>query len=96
MSTQETKNGDLVRTEDGYYGIVVDRRDVFLGNGTQLVLDDMGWAMLTVLPLSIFIAGAPAANFLELVENRAPIQDQNPANLALRASRGKLKEAETS
>ena len=41
----------LLFTEDGH-GIVVCRRDLFLGNGLQEVLDDRAWDALRPLPIN--------------------------------------------
>ncbi len=61
--------GDLVLTEDGYYGIVVGRRDVFLANGLPEVLDDSAWAKLRPLPINVcHVSGT--ANFGELLDGR--------------------------
>lgn len=61
------QQGALVLTEDGYYGIVVGRRDVFLGNGLQEVLDDRAWEALRPLPININHEGG-VCNFRELLE----------------------------
>ena len=62
--------GALVLTEDGYYGIVVGRRDVFLGNGLQEVLDDLAWASLRPLPINVNHESG-ISNFLELLQKEA-------------------------
>ena len=60
------QQGDLVLTEDGYYGIVVGSRDVFLGNGCQEILDDEAWAKLRPLPINVSRESG-GANFAELL-----------------------------
>ena len=62
--------GALVLTEDGYYGIVVGHREVFLGNGLQEVLDDQAWNALRPLPINVNHEGG-FGNFLELLERSA-------------------------
>ena len=62
--------GALVLTEDGYYGIVVGHREVFLGNGLQEVLDDQAWNALRPLPINVNYEGG-ASNFLELLQKEA-------------------------
>ena len=61
------QQGALVLTEDGYYGIVVGRRDIFLGNGLQEVLDDRAWEALRPLPINVNHEGG-VCNFRELLE----------------------------
>ena len=59
--------GALVLTEDGYYGIVVGHREIFLGNGLQEVFDDQAWNALRPLPINVNHEGG-FSNFLELLE----------------------------
>ena len=61
------QQGVLVLTEDGYYGIVVGHRDVFLGNGLQKVLDDRARDALRPLPINVNHEGG-VCNFRELLE----------------------------
>ena len=68
------RKGALVRTEDGYYGIVVGDRNVFLANGCEEVLDDYAWSQLILMPLNIFDINGASASFVELVENRTVSQ----------------------
>lgn len=65
------KLGDLVRTPEGYYGIVTDmaERLVFQGNGMEKYLDDHEWERLAVMPMNIFDNGGPS-NFIELINSR--------------------------
>ena len=64
--------GALVLTEDGYYGIVVGHREVFLGNGLQEVLDDQAWNAYALRPLPINVNhDGGFSNFLELFERSA-------------------------
>ncbi len=55
--TRELKNGDLVKTPDGYFGIVTltnstkDTVCIFLGNGTQLLANPIE-VELVLLPTS--------------------------------------------
>lgn len=60
------QQGALVLTEDGYYGIVVGRRDLFLGNGLQEVLDDRAWDALRPVPINVNHEGGFCI-FLELL-----------------------------
>ena len=62
--------GAFVLTEDGYYGIVVGHREIFLGNGLQEVLDDQAWNALRPLPINVNHEGG-FSNFLELLERSA-------------------------
>jgi hypothetical protein len=62
--------GALVLTEDGYYGIVVGHREIFLGNGLQEVLNDQAWNALRPLPINVNHEGG-FSNFLELLERSA-------------------------
>lgn len=67
--------GDLVRTDDGYYAIVVKDHVVFLSNGCEEALDDVAWNALVPLPIHVFDKpGGATANFLELLEGRSPAQ----------------------
>lgn len=76
--------GDLVLTCDGYLGIVVGQRDVFLGNGCQAVLSDDEFAALTPLPINTYRSqGMPTANFLELLECRTTAQARRNQELGL-------------
>ncbi len=59
--------GAFVLTDDGYYGIVVGHRDLFLGNGLQEVLDDQAWDALRPLPINVNHEGG-TSNFLELLQ----------------------------
>ena len=65
--------GNLVLTEDGYYGIVVGHREIFLGNGLQEVLDDQAWAKLRPLPINVNHESG-TANFGELLDERRNLQ----------------------
>ena len=78
------KHGDLVQTEDGYYGIVVGERDVLLGNGCQEIMDDEAWSKLQVLPINVFHEGA-VSNFDILVDGRAPCQEIRRQEAHMRA-----------
>jgi hypothetical protein len=70
------RRGDLVLTEDGYYGILATDNSVFLGNGCEEIMDAKQMAALKVMPINVFHEGVTAAsNFLDLVENRAPCQE---------------------
>ena len=66
--------GDLVQTDDGYYGIIVAEHEVMLGNGCQEIMDDEAWSKLHVLPININHGGDAVSNFDALVEGRAPCQ----------------------
>ena len=74
------RKGDLVQTGDGYYGIIVGERIVFLGNGCEEVMDEEAWSKLQVLPINIKVLGPrvpeclATSNFLDLIEGRAPCQ----------------------
>jgi hypothetical protein len=59
------RKGDLVITEDGYYGIVVRDDTVLLANGLEEVFDDL--ADLKVCPINANETHGSAANFIELV-----------------------------
>jgi len=61
------RKGDLVVTEDGYYGIVINDDTVLLGNGLEQILDYEGMAELKVLPINPSRNQGAAANFIELV-----------------------------
>lgn len=77
----EKKKGDLVQTEDGYYGIIVDDHVVLLGNGCEEKMIPEQWNQLKRLPLNIFQEGA-VANFVELIESRAPCQELERKRIA--------------
>ena len=78
------QQGDLVLTEDGYYGIVVGSRDVFLGNGCQEIFDDEGWAKLRPLPINVAheSGGANFAELLRAEQLRQQIKDIGAAQLS--------------
>jgi len=59
--------GDLVMTDDGYYGIIVADHEVFLGNGCQQIMDGDAWSKLQSISLNIYQAGV-TANFAELMD----------------------------
>lgn len=69
-----SKKGDLVQTDDGYYGIVVDDHVVFLGNGLEEQMNDESWNALKPVGINVFQEGG-VSNFDALVEGRAPCQD---------------------
>ena len=79
------RKGNLVRTADGYYAIVVGDHLVFLGNGCEEVLDDEAWAKLEALPLNIFQTDSAVSNFLELIEGRAPCQVMEGPDVSIEA-----------
>jgi hypothetical protein len=66
--------GDLVRTSDGYYGIVLEVRVVLLGNGLEQVLDEQEWAACVAMPITPYETNGPTANFLEMLDGRTPTQ----------------------
>ncbi len=68
------RRGDLVVTADGYYGIVVGEREVFLGNGLQEIMIPEDWPRLKVLPINVNHEDGAVSNFDALVEGRAPCQ----------------------
>lgn len=70
------RRGDLVLTDDGYYGIIVTEDSVLLGNGCEEILDDLQISRLKQLPINVsFDCGV--SNFLELIENRTLCQEIN-------------------
>ncbi len=74
------RRGDLVLTDDGYYGIMVKDNEVFLGNGCQEILDAEAITRLRQVPINIFHEGVTAtSNFLDMLESRTPAQVQEMA-----------------
>ena len=76
------QQGDLVLTEDGYYGIVVGSLDVFLGNGRQEILDEEAWEAAPIADQCLHESGG--ANFAELLraeQLRQQIKDIGVASL---------------
>jgi hypothetical protein len=71
----------LVMTRDGYFAIVVADHEVFAANGLQMKLGDDEWEALTILPQNIHQPNGPASSFLELLENRTPVQQGFPPRL---------------
>jgi hypothetical protein len=71
MQRTKAKLGDLVRTPEGYYGIVSDmeQKCVFQGNGMEAFIDDEDWDQLAVMPLNIF-KDVGVSNFMELLTAR--------------------------
>lgn len=66
---RDAQLGDLVLTDDGYYGIVSDpqNRYVFLGNGCEQYLEPGEWVKLQILPINTAGGTAPA-NFIEIIQ----------------------------
>lgn len=64
--------GDLVRTADGYYGIVTDplAKLVFLANGCEQKMDENDWRGLKQLPLTEANGVTSPANFAELLREK--------------------------
>ncbi len=59
--------GDLVQTQEGYYGIVAGENEVLLGNGLSQRMIPEEFCTLRILPLNIFQDGG-SSNFAELIE----------------------------
>jgi predicted nucleotide-binding protein len=59
--------GDLVITEDGYYGIVLNDSTVLLANGLDAVYDVSDLAGLTVCRIKAGEKTGAAASFMELL-----------------------------
>jgi hypothetical protein len=72
------KRGDLVVTNDGYYGIVLTESIVALSNGCEAVLSPDEFRRLTILPLKRPVGdireSQGVASFIELVEGRLVTQ----------------------
>jgi len=69
------QQGDLVLSEDDYYGGVVGSRDVFLGVRCQGVLDDEAWAGLRPLPINV-LHESGGANCAELLREAGQQRQQ--------------------
>jgi hypothetical protein len=59
--------GDLVITEDGYYGIVMNDSTVLLANGLEAMYDVADLANLTVCRMKAGEKTGSAASFMELI-----------------------------
>jgi hypothetical protein len=59
--------GDLVITEDGYYGIVMNDSTVLLSNGLEAVYDVSELSGLTVCRIKAGEKNGAAASFMELI-----------------------------
>jgi hypothetical protein len=82
MVSGEISEWSLVRTGDGYYGIVTSVREryVFLANGCEQKLDQDEWNDLEHLPLNIFQGeGSAGASFSGI--ERSSLFDQEPGRV---------------
>lgn len=65
------REGDLVLTEDGYYGIITGRDTVFLANGLEVVMTEREMKSLRRLPLNINAPDGSSASFREILNGVA-------------------------
>lgn len=71
---------DLVRTDEGYFGIVTDvlARCVYLANGTEAQMSVEQFAKLELVPLNVFDPDGCKATFIGL--DRSTILRHRPDN----------------